>query len=112
MEEFRFIKVSSASSLDIILFVITLLFTSSIPSITAFPQGGPTESCDSLLPRHVGTHPLEAEKSPYFLVQSTNRYGDEHGAPIKGIKGERLREISMRFLSVKTFILRLLYLNC
>lgn len=68
------------------LFLILLFFCSSL----CFPQGAPVEACDSLLPRHVGTRPIDASKSPYFLVQSANRYGDDFDHSGKGIKGKEL----------------------
>ncbi len=51
-------------------------------------KGAPVEACDSLLPRHVGTKPIDSSKAPYYLVQSINHYGDDYDHPSKGIKGK------------------------
>ncbi|KAG0430007.1 hypothetical protein HPB47_023091, partial [Ixodes persulcatus] len=37
-------------------------------------SGGPAESCDSMLPRHVYTQPKPAHESPYTFVASASRY--------------------------------------
>ncbi|XP_077561331.1 ferric-chelate reductase 1-like [Haemaphysalis longicornis] len=72
------------------LLLVTLL---SQWSAQAFPQGGPAESCDSMLPRHVYTAPKPAHESPYTFVASANRYSYQNvdgiqvelgGAPFKG----------------------------
>lgn len=64
--------------------LITLIL---LKNANSFPQGGSTESCDSLLPRHRGTEPLGPEKSPYYIVQSSSKYGDGYGNHINAIKG-------------------------
>ena len=50
-------------------------------------KGAPVEACDTLLPRHVGTKPIDPSKAPYYLVQSINHYRDDYDHPPKGIKG-------------------------
>ncbi|KAL1451229.1 hypothetical protein MTO96_006288 [Rhipicephalus appendiculatus] len=59
----------------------------------AFPQGGPAESCDSMLPRHVYTAPKPAHESPFTFVASSNRFSYQNvdgiqvelgGHPFKG----------------------------
>jgi len=54
----------------------------------SFPTGAPVEACDTLMPRHVGTKPIDPSKAPYYLVQSTNSYGDDDGNTLKGMKGK------------------------
>ncbi|CAG2107257.1 unnamed protein product [Medioppia subpectinata] len=46
----------------------------------------PVEACDTLQPRHVGTQSLGAKEAPYYLVQSSNSYGDGYDGRVKGIK--------------------------
>ncbi|XP_064457505.1 uncharacterized protein LOC135368266 [Ornithodoros turicata] len=51
----------------------------------AFPQGGPAESCDSMLPRHVYTAPRPAHESPYTFVASSSHYSYQN---VDGIQVE------------------------
>lgn len=53
-------------------------------SVVGFPQGGPAESCDSTLPRHVYTTPKPAHESPYTFVASASRYSFQN---VDGIQG-------------------------
>ncbi|KAH8033202.1 hypothetical protein HPB51_008197 [Rhipicephalus microplus] len=59
----------------------------------AFPQGGPAESCDSMLPRHVYTAPKPAHESPYTFVASSNRFSYQNVDGIQGtiLKGDFLQ---------------------
>lgn len=54
-------------------------------SVVGFPQGGPAESCDSTLPRHVYTTPKPAHESPYTFVASASRYSFQN---VDGIQVE------------------------
>lgn len=66
-------------------FKLTLLSLLSV--CDAFPSGAPVESCASLLPRHMGSQALDLKESPYYLVQSSNSYGNNADRDVKGIKG-------------------------
>jgi len=57
--------------------------------VRSFPQGGPAESCDSMLPRHIYTHPKPAAESPYAFVASSSHYSAQNVQGIQvGISGE------------------------
>nr|XP_015907146.2 ferric-chelate reductase 1-like [Parasteatoda tepidariorum] len=43
-------------------------------SSLAFPRGAPAESCESLLPRHVGTEAMGPQHSPYSFIASGSHY--------------------------------------
>ncbi|CAL1277311.1 unnamed protein product [Larinioides sclopetarius] len=45
-----------------------------LPTANSFPQGAPAEACESLLPRHYGTEPKDADHSPYSFLASDNHY--------------------------------------
>ncbi|XP_054162521.1 putative ferric-chelate reductase 1 homolog [Oppia nitens] len=64
-----------------------------------FPSGAPVDVCDSLTPRHVGTRALNSNESPYYLVQSSNNYGDNNiDGRVKGIKVELGGELFKGFI--------------
>ncbi|GBL81512.1 hypothetical protein AVEN_143767-1 [Araneus ventricosus] len=44
------------------------------PTAHSFPQGAPAEACESLLPRHYGTEPKDAEQSPFSFLASSSHY--------------------------------------
>ena len=71
------------SSVIFIQFIVSLLFG----LYNAFPSGAPVEACDSLIPRHMGSEGLNPKESPYYLVQSSNNYGNNYDGHLKGIKG-------------------------
>jgi len=51
----------------------------------AFPQGGPAESCDSLLPRHVKSTARAPEESPYTFIASSSTFDSQnvHGIHVE-----------------------------
>lgn len=52
--------------------------------VSGFPQGGPAEACDSLLPRHVRTAPSSSKDSPYTFTASGSAfsYADVEGITV------------------------------
>ncbi|RWS10409.1 putative ferric-chelate reductase 1-like protein, partial [Dinothrombium tinctorium] len=46
-----------------------------------FPQGAPVESCETLLPRHVGTKPSALDESPFYFAASSEHYNTIDGDP-------------------------------
>ncbi|XP_022701450.1 putative defense protein 1 [Varroa jacobsoni] len=54
--------------------------------VGGFPQGGPAESCDSLLPRHIHTEPRKPQESPYTFIASASAYDQQktlHGIQVE-----------------------------
>lgn len=69
---------------------LVLVLLAAVAAVVGFPQGGPAESCDSMLPRHVYTQPKPAHESPYTFVASASRYSFQN---VDGIQGELLRRV-------------------
>ncbi|EEC04375.1 hypothetical protein IscW_ISCW017228 [Ixodes scapularis] len=66
---------------------LVLVLLAAVAAVVGFPQGGPAESCDSMLPRHVYTQPKPAHESPYTFVASASRYSFQN---VDGIQAESL----------------------
>ncbi|OQR72607.1 defense protein l(2)34Fc-like [Tropilaelaps mercedesae] len=66
---------------------LVLMLSLSLAGLTGgFPQGGPAESCDSLLPRHIHTEPKGPQESPYTFIASASTYDQQktlHGIQVE-----------------------------